>query len=519
MSDKPESPIADTVLSNPLNPFSKRVGRTTEIFSYRTTIDGESVFVIESVELDLNGNTGATKGISLSGNDRFKGSIDSLSKEDKELVSGALTNNSVRDEAYKKRMLEVRKKAEKNGKLEEFDAALEKNGNLEAITGNGSFSESGPETTKDRNNAKIKAEDDAEKARLEEFKKSIEVSDKDHKYPIDMKSDDGQDYVYFEQFEYLPPQNTKRSGDKETLNNEIGQTLKQGVGRGRNTKVRHGSCKLPIPNKLGVSNGVNWGEGRANAVELSAFQSADRGIQELITKGNVLKAIGGAKDQVGDALNVVRGDLSGRTERSGENISAGDVLSATLARSVLGTIGINVDVDQFITRQTGAAINPNLELLFGGPQLRSFSFNFNFAPNSSVEAKEVREIQRWFRQGMLPSRRRASQTSGSALFLASPNVFRICYKNKNRRIKGLNIIKICALTSCQIDFTPDGTYQSYDDVDGVSMPVRSTMGITFTELTPVFKDDYSPKVESPSMLDLDTNVTGPNAIDENDIGI
>ena len=370
MSDKPESPIADTVLSNPLNPFSKRVGRTTEIFSYRTTIDGESVFVIESVELDLNGNTGATKGISLSGNDRFKGSIDSLSKEDKELVSGALTNNSVRDEAYKKRMLEVRKKAEKNGKLEEFDAALEKNGNLEAITGNGSFSESGPETTKDRNNAKIKAEDDAEKARLEEFKKSIEVSDKDHKYPIDMKSDDGQDYVYFEQFEYLPPQNTKRSGDKETLNNEIGQTLKQGVGRGRNTKVRHGSCKLPIPNKLGVSNGVNWGEGRANAVELSAFQSADRGIQELITKGNVLKAIGGAKDQVGDALNVVRGDLSGRTERSGENISAGDVLSATLARSVLGTIGINVDVDQFITRQTGAAINPNLELLFGGPQLQ-----------------------------------------------------------------------------------------------------------------------------------------------------
>ena len=51
------------------------------------------------------------------------------------------------------------------------------------------------------------------------------------------------------------------------------------------------------------------------------------------------------------------------------------------------------------------------------------------------------------------------------------------------------------------------------------MPVRSTMGITFTELTPVFKDDYSPKVESPSMLDLDTNVTGINAIDENDIGI
>ena len=523
MSDKPESPIADTVLSNPLNPFSERVGRTTEIFSYRTTIDGESVFVIESVELDLNGNTGATKGISLSGNDRFKGSIDSLSKEDKELVSAALTNNSVRDEAYKKRMQEVRKKAEENGKLEEFDAALEKNGNLEAITGNGSFSENGPETTKDRNNAKIKAEDAAEKARLEEFKKSIEVSDKDHKYPIDMKSDEGQDYIFFEQLEYLPPQNTARPQSGEALSLDIGTTLEGGAQRGRNVSddkyKRHGSCKLPIPNKLGVSNGVNWGEARANAVELSAFNSADTAIQNTIKDGNLLKLLGDAKNQAGDALNVLKTDLSGRTERSGNNINAGDILSATLARSVLGTIGINVDIDQFITRQTGAAINPNLELLFGGPQLRTFSFNFTFAPNSSREAKEVREIQRWFRQGMLPSRKRANQSSGSALFLASPNVFRIAYKNKNRRIKGLNIIKICALTSCQIDFTPDGTYQSYDDVDGVSMPVRSTMGITFTELTPVFKDDYSEKVESPSMLDLDTNVTGPNAIDENDIGI
>ena len=120
---------------------------------------------------------------------------------------------------------------------------------------------------------------------------------------------------------------------------------------------------------------------------------------------------------------------------------------------------------------------------------------------------------------MLPTRS-AGTTLGSTLFLGSPNVFRLQYKNENRRIKGLNIIKICALTSCQIDFTPDGTYQSYDDQDSVSMPVRSTMGLTFNELTPLFKDDYTTedKYKDQSIVDLGNMITGENAINEHDIG-
>ena len=498
--------------NKPQAPKSDVFKRTTYTIQYE--IDGVRYFEERSLDV-TNGNFLKPKGIKKVNDNLLKplfSPLDPESEEGKKVLNSPIRNQKLKEFAADWAFNDD----------ETFQAAVD-SGFIKQATGAESFlnEEKVPNLAKNDEQIKKDAEREEENARLEEFKKSIEVSDKDLKYPIDMKSDEGQDYIFFEQFEYLPPQNVPRSGDQEILKNEIGKTLKSGVARGNNItqKKRHGSCKLPIPNKLGVSNGVNWGEGRANAVELSAFQSADRGIQSLITDGNVLNALKGAKNQAGNALNVVRGDLEDRKARTGENISAGDILSATLARSVLGTIGINVDIDQFVTRQTGAAINPNLELLFGGPQLRSFSFNFTFAPNSTKEAKVVRQIQRWFRQGMLPSRRRASQASGSALFLASPNVFRICYRNQKRRIKGLNIIKICALTSCQIDFTPDGTYQSYDDVDGVSMPVRSTMGITFTELTPVFKDDYAPNVESPSMLDLDTNVTGVNAIDENDIGL
>ena len=499
--EKPESAFID--------------GSVTETIRYTT--NGKTF--TEIIDVSLNGRTGLTKSITAKDQGVFFQKAENVLKND-ELLEIA-QNSTERNLAYNKAMNDRLNRANRSGSGEEFKEALNKNGTYDILVEDKTINDITIETPSSIDEKIKNQEADAEETELKEFQKSIEVGG-DYTYPVDMKWNEGQDYVFFEQFEYLPPQSTARSSDQDTLNNELGTVLSQGVGRGRNTggtKRRHGSCKLPIPNKLGVSNGVNWGEGRANAVELSAFQSADRGIQDLVSDGNVLKALKGAKDQAGNALNVVKGDLSGRSERTGENINAGDILSATLARSALGAIGINVDIDQFITRQTGAAINPNLELLFGGPQLRSFSFNFTFAPNDTNEAKEVRQIQRWFRQGMLPSRRRASQSSGSALFLASPNVFRICYKNQNRRIKGLNIIKICALTSCQIDFTPDGTYQSYDDEFGVSMPVRSTMGLTFTELTPVFKDDYAPNVESPSMLDLDMNVQGTNAIDENDIGI
>lgn len=120
---------------------------------------------------------------------------------------------------------------------------------------------------------------------------------------------------------------------------------------------------------------------------------------------------------------------------------------------------------------------------------------------------------------MLPQRRNAN--ASRSLFLGSPNIFRLCYFNSHRRIKGLNTFKICALTSCQVSFTPDGVYQSYEDAGAVSMPVRSTMGLTFNELTPIFANDYrldDTTVNDPSLQDLGTNILGSNDFTDDDIG-
>ena len=328
-----------------------------------------------------------------------------------------------------------------------------------------------------------------------------------------------QDYFFIEQFQYKAPQQTKKDGSEKLPT--IGKLSKTGVGRKTNLGDPRGSCILPIPNRLSVSQGVNWGEGRANAVELGAFSAANSAVRNALDEknsnlGSILKKIFvDGKTQATETFN----ELADAVRNQSGTANAGSVINAVIARSFLSRIGINVDVNQFITRETGAAINPNLELLFGGPQLRTFSFVFNFAPNDQDEAREVRMIQRWFRQGMLPQK--LTNFRGGSLFLGSPNIFRLCYKNNNRRIKGLNTFKICAVTSVQVDFTPDGVYQSYEDEKAVSQPVRSTMAVTFNELTPIFANDYNldeTNKDDTSLSDLGLNISGSSQIAEDDLG-
>ena len=362
-----------------------------------------------------------------------------------------------------------------------------------------------------------------------------EIFNKHLKYPMDMfigaedvdnPTEGSQDYIFIEQFLYKAPQADTGRGDYKEVDGELkdvsgllGRTLEQGVSRGNNIQGDpRGSCILPIPNRLDVSQGVNWGEGKANAVELGAFQAVSGATRNLLGKnqGGLVKLIADGYNQGKSVFNTVSKQMSDADGTA----NAGAVINAVIAKSVLGRVGINVDTEQFITRETGAAINPNLELLFGGPQLRTFSFAFNFAPNSTDEAKVVRQIQRWFRQGMLPQKTTNFNNSGS-LFLGSPNVFRICYKNNKRRIKGLNTFKICACTSVEIDFTPDGVYQSYEDEKANSMPVRSTMKVTFNELTPIFANDYNLQEgdeQDSSIEDLGLNVRGTNKFTEDDLG-
>lgn len=455
-----------------------------------------------------------------------------------------------RGNAYRNTMDDVADIASKQTTLteEDHENALRESGMYDAATGKTSYSGEDAEVPDNTNNVDETVgasgeeegkEEDTEPAPVTNAKKDKSKPPETLSYPKNMS--ERQDYIFIEAFSYSAPQTDSlaRHGTREVAaktgdtywgagantwkktktvyadlrdpeiqkKNSFANTASKGLSRGSNIKELKGTVRLPIPNKITSSNGVDWGEGRVNALEAGAFMGVQSQLSGLMGgKTNIAGAAKAGLDGVKETFNKLPELGKGQS---------GQLISSVLSKASLSQLGINVDPSQMIARSTGMAINPNLELLFSSPKLRTFSFVFQFAPDDSDDAKEARSIQRFFKQGMLPSN---ANDKGEKLYLGSPNVFRLCYKNSGKRIKGLNIFKICALTACEIDFTPENVYQAYDDASSVSMPVRSNMSLTFTELTPIFSNDYDEDSEDPSILDLGLNVTGDNAITDDDIG-
>jgi hypothetical protein len=307
------------------------------------------------------------------------------------------------------------------------------------------------------------------------------------KYPHDAVygsegTEGGQDHIILEQFSYKPPQ-------REQLKDSVSQenrdsTYLAGVARNSVLRTFLGMVKMPIPNNLSFSNGVAWGDGRANPLEMAAFMSSQNAVRQAVMSGDFGGAFGSIGGDIKAVLNgIKKGEISGPT---------GEAISAVISQFALSRVGIQVDANQMLARTVGTVINPNLELLFNGPKLRNFVFSFNFAPNDELDASVMRRIQRFFKQGMAPGR-----SLENRIFLGSPNIFRIRYRtNEGQRIKGLPLHKICALTTCEINYAPDGVYQSYEDASAGSSPVRTIMNLNFTELTPIFRNDYLNELEA-----------------------
>ena len=220
-----------------------------------------------------------------------------------------------------------------------------------------------------------------------------------------------------------------------------------------------GSVYLPMQPGLAESSNVIWGGETLNALDAALANisgSAVKGAAEGLSQAT--EGLAGASK---DAMKT----LFGPGGIGKEEVAAYFAGEAT---------GKNV-----FTRTTGKVMNPNLELLFSGPALRTFNYNYQFTPREKREAREIRSIIKFFKKNMAPIRK-------GKLFLESPNVFKLKYIFKNgQQHPFLNKIKICALTSFNVQYTPDGSYMTYDDGSMTSY----TASMTFQELNPIYSDE------------------------------
>ena len=125
------------------------------------------------------------------------------------------------------------------------------------------------------------------------------------------------------------------------------------------------------------SNSVDWGGDKVNPLQLALGKAASGLIQGI---GNL------SGEQILATGANAMADLKKAT-----NDPASE--AALIAYFAGQAVGANI-----FGRATGTVLNPNMELLFTGPRLRTFAFNFKMTPRSEPEAREIREIIKTFKK-------------------------------------------------------------------------------------------------------------------------
>ena len=161
--------------------------------------------------------------------------------------------------------------------------------------------------------------------------------------------------------------------------------------------------------------------------------------------------------------------------------AAKGMLSSAAMRAVSEVAEIALGAEgttQLANKAFGVADNPYMEVLFDAMALRTFTYNFIFAPKNEKETEEVQKIIQIFRFHMAPELR-----GGQSRFLGLPSQFDIHYMylpmgQTNEATENLyyNRIATCVLQNCVTNYTPDGV-KSFED----GAPTKITMQLTFKE--------------------------------------
>ena len=284
------------------------------------------------------------------------------------------------------------------------------------------------------------------------------------KYPFDMDIDN-QDTLKIEIYERKP--RDFRQGTAAKKFQDGGTTNDRDLG------APLGQIILPINGQVPNDNlSVNYDENSLNIIQAAISANINEALKD---EKNQDATIGGSvAGGILEKLNVTEGSL-----KSYIGAAAG-------ANAASALTGSKIDLNTLTSRLNAEILNPNMELLFKSPQLRTFGFQYLMLPRDADEAKQVVGIIRMLKSNMVP------QVKTGTYFLKTPNIFKLQYMRGSGVHEFLNKFKMCALRSCDIQYAPLGTYSTY--FDGVMHAYRMTL--QFTELDPVYSEDYAPEAST-----------------------
>ena len=198
-------------------------------------------------------------------------------------------------------------------------------------------------------------------------------------YPIDLNTD-LQDYFEIQIFKYRPAKSLPDITKSNQVGGGTGGYSSKSTQRGNRQNFRlqdlQATIQLPMPPSIKDMNQVDWGSGTMSGLASSVMGPA---IAALMGQGEKRTELENAiKNKEFKGMKAFAAQLMAFTSGTGNAISEGfkgffsgiqqedfrryQFVNA-ISQAVSG-LGVNIEVDQAITRVSGAIRNPNLELLF-----------------------------------------------------------------------------------------------------------------------------------------------------------
>ena len=233
-------------------------------------------------------------------------------------------------------------------------------------------------------------------------------------------------------------------------------------------KIEDSKIELFLPLNFDVRDGMRYGQSELGTIGGQALAAASSG---LGVSGSVKTTL----DELGQSLINLFNVMSGNSDL-GALAVARAAQSAGVPQTARDIVGL-----------TGRVImNPNARTTFGGVEVRTFGFQFNFFPKSEEESENLYYIIRSFRLNAYPE-----EIPGSSfvpLGYRYPNIFKIRLLSGT----GNGLFKNVG-TPIKLSYLTDIT-TSYNRVPGQGLfkngaPTSITMSLNFREYKALSRQD------------------------------
>lgn len=329
-----------------------------------------------------------------------------------------------------------------------------------------------PEITKIEKSDSNSSSEQKNKGRIKLQAPSVNASSEDGnvlKYPHSRQIDSDSDYVVFEFFKYNPPFGKAKGGDGEIPADAFSGNPTESYKKYNQSIVQKKASKLPkiilyMPEDVQSMYSQKWGGAEFGSLAAGLLQTAGT----EVSGGALIEAIpglmkAGAYQAITDLTNKITGS--------------------------------NISINQAMGGVSGTILNPNTEMMYDGPNLRTFDLTFKLVAYDQEESLRIRRICNTFKKASLPSFGGASvfnQIDGAGNLITIPNICQVSFMHGPQLHPYLSQYKTCAISDVSINYTADGSYATYKD----GAPVAVQLKVSFKEMKAIFSEEI--KMGGPS---------------------